>query len=306
VSRPCTWPKFVHAGRVIVAAPPSAALEFISKQVISARRFYLNLKPRSAGALTVICGGSEDCAEDFVIDRTTFPYWSVEFVAAGEGELTLNGKVHALAPGKLFSYGPNIPHRIRTARDPRLVKYFVDFIGAPSGKLLRMCGLAPGSCTQVTAIGDVRTAFDTLIRLGLQQDRQTERTCALQLELLMRTIARSKQTTVASERRARATFERVRQYMDAHFLEVSSVDEVAVACHLDSSHLSRLLRRFHSESPLRYLQRRRMQWAADRLQGSELLVRQIADELDIDQFQFSRTFKRVHGVSPTEFLKTRS
>jgi len=264
------------------------------------------MKPRSARELTVVCGGSEDCAEDFEIDRATFPYLSIEFVASGKGELLLGGKTHQLGPGKLFSYGPNIPHRIRTAREPRLVKYFVDFIGAPSVKLLKMCGLAPGGITQVTAIGDVRTAFDTLIRLGLQHDKQTERTCALQLELLLRTIARSKHTMVASERRARSTFERVRQYMDAHFLEVSSVDEVAAACHLDSSHLSRLLRRFHSESPLRYLQRRRMQWAADRLQGSELLVRQIADELQIDQFQFSRTFKRVHGVSPTEFLKTRS
>ena len=68
-------------------APPS----FISQQVTSARRFYLNLKPRATLSITVICGGWEECAADFVINRSSFPYLCVEFVAAGKGELILNG-----------------------------------------------------------------------------------------------------------------------------------------------------------------------------------------------------------------------
>jgi AraC-like DNA-binding protein len=290
----------------ITSATPSGSPEFLSSQVTAARRFYLNLKPRSARTLTVVCGGSEDCAADYVIERSTFPFWSVEFVAAGAGELTLAGKTHGLRAGTVFAYGPQVPHLIRTAREPRLVKYFVDFIGDPSVQLLRACGLKPGAVTQVAAVGDVRDAFDTLVRLGAQHDTRTERTCALQLEVLLHTIARSRQFSTVCDRRSRTTFERVREFMDSQFLDVSSVEEVARACHLDSSHMSRLVRRFHSESPLRYLQRRRMQWAADRLQSSTLFVREVADELNMDAFQFSRTFKRMHGLSPTEFLATRA
>lgn len=280
--------------------------EFVSQQVTAASRFYLNLKPRAARQLTVVCGGSECCAADYVIDRATFPYLSIEFVAAGSGELRLAGKSHLLRAGTVFTYGPRVPHLIRTAApQPQLVKYFVDFIGTPGLPLLRATGLNPGSALQVTAIGDVRNAFDTLIRLGLQHDARTERTCALQLELLICTIARSHPAAAGSDHRARGTFERVREYIDNHFVGISSIEEVTRACHVDSSHLSRLFRRFLSEPPLRYLQRRRMEWAADRLQESGRLVREVADELAMDPFHFSRTFKRVHGVSPMSFLQTR-
>ena len=85
-----------------VPEPPA----FVSAQVTDARRFYLNLKPRTATDLTVVCGGWEECAPDYTIDRKTFPFPSIEFVAAGRGEIILAGKRHELSPGALFAYGP--------------------------------------------------------------------------------------------------------------------------------------------------------------------------------------------------------
>lgn len=284
--------------------PPRGA-EFISRQVTAASRFYLNLRPRSARVLTAVCGGWEACAGNYAIDRRTFPYWSVEFVAEGQGMLDLAGCRHPLVPGTLFAYGPGVAHHLRTSPQARLVKYFVDFIGRPGYELLRSCGLLPGRVVRVEAIGALRADFDALIALGLRQDSLTERTCGLQLELLLHGIARSRRPASEGERRGRATFERVRGLMDTRFLEFSSVAELAAASHLDGSHLSRLLRRFDCEPPLRYLQRRKMVWAAERLRTSDVLVRQVADELGLDPFQFSRTFKRVHGVAPTHFLRRR-
>jgi AraC-like DNA-binding protein len=282
-------------------APPS----FLSPQVVSARRFYLNLKPRREAGLAVVCGGVEKCAADYVIDRKTFPYLSIEFVAAGHGTLVLAGKTHALSPGAVFAYGPTIAHVIRTdAADP-LVKYFVDFIGAAGRRLLAASGLAPGEVRPVTAIGDVRGAFDALIAAGLRHDRYTERLCVLQLETVFLTIARSRGAMSPNERRARMTFERCREFIDNAFLRISSVEDVATACRIDGSHLCRLFRRFHNESPFHYLQRLRMQWAADRLLSSDALVREVADELQIDPYQFSRVFKRIHGVSPMAFILSR-
>jgi AraC-like DNA-binding protein len=98
----------------------------------------------------------------------------------------------------------------------------------------------------------------------------------------------------------------VAELIDHDFLKLNSVDALARACHLDASHLSRLTRRFGQDSPLRLLQRRKMQWAAERLENSAQLVRQVADELGMDAFQFSRTFKRIHGLSPSAFLAARA
>jgi AraC-like DNA-binding protein len=278
---------------------------FVSQQVTEARRFYLNLKPRPTRDLTVVCGGWEECAADYAIDRPTFPFLSVEFVASGRGELVLAGQTHVLEPGTVFTYGPGISQRISTSPDQRLGKYFVDFTGGRAKKLLRDARLAPGAVVALGASTEVRHAFDTLVRLAASHDRHTARATALQLELLLLVIERASQPGTPSERRALATFERIRQHLDAHFLKLRSLEDAAAACHVDVSYLCRLFRRFHGEKPFRYLQRLQMQWAAERLHTSGRLIREVADELQIDQFQFSRTFKRIHGVSPSAFLNTR-
>lgn len=278
---------------------------FISTQVTAARRFYHGVENDSRHALRVICGGWEECAADYQINRDSFPYHSVEFVAAGEGELLLAGHTHALRPGVVFSYGGNVAHRIRSSATSPLRKYFVDFDGRRAGGLLTDVQLTPGSALQLTTSGEVKTAFDSLMRLAEARHRGVSEICALQLELLLLSIKYATEPVSPSERRALATFERCRQQIDADFLRMRTVDEAAEACHIDVSYLSRLFQRFHGVTPLRYIQTLQMQWAANRLRSTGYLVRQVADELGIDAFQFSRTFKRIHGVSPTEFLATR-
>jgi AraC-like DNA-binding protein len=284
-----------------VPAPP----EFVSQQVTAARRFYLNLNPRRTRDLTVVCGGWEECSADYAIDRATFAYFSLEFVAAGRGELDLGGKRCALEPGTVFTYGPGVSQNIRTSPTERLGKYFVDFTGERARRLLRECQLVPGTIIVLGASAEVRHAFETLLRIAAQHDRHTERAAALQLELLLLVVVRAMQPDTQSARRALATLERCRQHLDAHFLSLRTIEEVAVACHVNTSYLCRLFRRFHGEKPSRYLQRLQMQWAADRLRTTPRLVREVADELNIDPFQFSRTFKRIHGVSPSAFLTMR-
>lgn len=285
-----------------VPTPPA----FVSRQVTAARRFYLNLHPRAGRALTVVCGGWEECAPDYTIDRKTFPFLSIEFVTAGRGQLLLDGHGHSLEPGTVFTYGPGISQHIRPETGSTLGKYFVDFTGEHGRTLLRECKLAPGTCVQLGTPAEAHQAFETLIRLGAGHHRATARMCALQLELLLLALVRSTQPGSPSGRRSLATFERCRQHIDARFLSLATLEQAAAACHVDSAYLCRLFQRFQGETPFRYLQRLQMQWAAERLHTTGRLVREVADELRIDAFQFSRTFKRIHGVSPSSFLNARA
>jgi AraC-like DNA-binding protein len=286
-----------------VSGVPAPA--FISTQVTREQRFYLNLRPRTQAGLTVVCGGWEQCAPDYVVDRSDFPFLSVEFVAAGRGELVLGGRRQALEPGTLFTYGPGISQRITTDPRERLVKYFVDFSGARGRALLRECRLAPGAVVRVALITEVREGFEQLVRIGRRPGRYAARACALQLELLLLTVASSARSADVRSRRALTTFERCRTHLETNFIALETVEQVAAACHLDIAYMCRLFQRFAGTSPYQYLQRLKMNWAAERLHGSQRLVRQVADELRIDPFQFSRMFKRVHGVSPSEFLRLR-
>lgn len=286
-------------------APAPAPPSFISQQVVDARRFYLAAEPRQAGALTVVCGGWEDCAPDYLVDRATFPYYSFEFVASGEGEVTLGRADRPLRAGTVFSYGPGVAQRMKTSRERRLRKYFVDFAGARAKALLASCGLAPGSVVQIANSADVQLGLDTLIRMGSGRHPGVRRMCALQTEIVLLMIKHGTEPGTPDARRAFATFERCRQIIDAEFLGLRSVEQAARRCHVTSSYLSRLFQTFYGVGALRYIHQLQMQWAAQRLHSSDVLVRHVADELGLDAFHFSRLFKRIHGLSPSAFISTR-
>ena len=280
------------------------APDFLSRQVTTARRFYLDLKPSPRTPLSLVCGGWEECAADYAIDRGDFPYFSIEYVASGRGDVTLgDGKTRPLGPGSLFTYGPGVAQRIRTSADAPLGKYFVDFAGSRSRSLLAEAGLAPGTVRELGRTAEVRDALEILLRLGHERDAHTTRACTLQLELLVLIISRAMKPASPSEMRARETFERVKRHIDEHCLRLHGLAEAAAACRVNASHLCRLFLRYQGEPPFRYLQRQRMQWAAARLDRDGWLVREVAGELGLDPFHFSRVFKRVHGVPPSVFAR---
>src|SRR5687767_14780942 len=90
---------------------------FVSTQVTEADRYYLDLTPNRNAPIVVVCGGCERLREDYLVNRQTFPFLCVEFVAEGSGTLELRGKRYQLRPGIAFAYAPGIPHVIRN--DPR-------------------------------------------------------------------------------------------------------------------------------------------------------------------------------------------
>ena len=277
----------------------------MSRQVVQARRFYLEAGVRGREPLSVVSVGWEKCARDYVIQRETFPFLSLEYVAGGRGQLELDGHIHELSAGSLFAYGPGIHHRMQTDPSELLDKYFVDFEGPRALPLARELDLVPGRIRQYQHGLELQDAFERLIRLAGQVGLYTARACALQLELLMLSTRHAGGENTVESSRAFSTFERCRRHMEDHFLEYSTVETFADACHINLSYLCRLYRKFSGVSPYQYLMQVKMKWAANRLHGGEVLVREVADELGIDQFQFSRAFKRVHGVSPAAFIKIR-
>lgn len=289
--------------------PPQISAEplpsFMSRQVLQARRFYLEAGVREQQPLSVVSVGWEKCARDYLIHRDTFPFMSLEYVAGGQGRLELNGQTHALTAGSLFAYGPEIPHRMETDPNDLLDKYFVDFVGPNALPLMQELDMVPGQLRQYPRGLELKDAFEHLIRLAGQVGRYAARSCALQLELLLLSTRNAGGENTAGASRAFNTFERCRRHMEDHFLKYSTVEDFADACHINLSYLCRLYRKFSGVSPYQYLMQVKMKWAANRLHGGDVLVREVADELGIDQFQFSRAFKRVHGVSPAAFIKIR-
>jgi AraC-like DNA-binding protein len=285
---------------------PSAIPEFFSPQVGKARRFYLDLDPPRRRPLSVVCGGLEYCAPGYSICRKSFPYYCIEYVLRGKGEIKLGCHTHVLVGGHLFSYGPKVTHEISTNSGDPLVKYFVDFVGSQASELLTSCRLAAGNIARVFPADSLAPLFDELIQSGTQAGTNSADFCAKLLECIALKAAARTAPVKDTETRAFASYQHCRNHIEQHFIRLRTLEQVAAECRMNSAYLCRLFGRFDHQSPYKYLLRLKMNHAAMHLQQPGTLVKDAAASVGFgDTFHFSRVFHDMLGASPTEFRRLR-
>lgn len=292
--------------------PPRRLPAFVSRQVVSARRWFLNLRPARPDRqpeIAVVCGGCERVRADYFLDRSDFPYCCIEFVAAGRGTLTLRGRDHDLVPGSVFAYGPGIPHAIRTDPRARLRKYYVDFIGTAAVARMQAARIPAGSVLRVPQSREINEIFELLQQSGLTHSSHAPALCGQLLGVLLTKIAERGLRADDVDPKAFETYERFRVHLTREHRRFRGVAEAARDFQISTAYACRLFRRFDTTSPYQYLLRTRMNLAADLLArresgGDRMLVKQVAADLGFaDPYQFSRAFKRVLGVSPARFQR---
>lgn len=277
---------------------------FVSRQVVAAQRYFLDLRPSPGKPLAVVCGGEERVRADYAVCRDDFPYCCVEFVAAGRGTLSLGRLSTPIGPGSVFAYGPGIPHTIRTDRRRRLWKYYIDFVGRDAIHRLRAARLAPGSYVTVGRAREIREIFDLLQRCGLAHSTHSQALCTQLLGVLLTKLTEVVLPTAAADRVALATFERFQQFLTAERERLLSIEQAAGEFGISAAYACRLFRRFADTTPYRFLLAQRMNLAADLLTHDRLPVHEAAARLGFpDPSQFSRAFKRIAGVSPSTFQR---
>ncbi len=290
-----------------MSVPPSspavdpAAPRYVSRQVESSRLFWFD--PKDAGC-EVVSGGYECCRPDYRIDREGFEWHTFEFVVGGAGKLSIAGREVVLRPGVGYLYGPGVAHRIESDAEHPLRKYFVVFRGDAFERDLEELGLEPGVVMETTRMDAMSRALDEMIVRGERRSRWSQRLCGL-LHSQVLTMAKEDALDAGlADTRAFRTFRRVKDFIERHYLELSTLDEIARRSELDAAYLCRLFSRFQEETPYQCLTRLRMEHAARRLLETELSVKQVSEELSFsDPFHFSRVFKSVHRVPPSRFRK---
>jgi AraC-like DNA-binding protein len=215
--------------------------------------------------------------------------------------LTLGSVVHPLTPGTVFAYGPHLVHRITSSPTSSLWKYFVVFTGADGLRLLDQSGLKPGNAGHIAQPERVQWIFDDLINQGLGDHADRVRQCATILQYLILKIGELYRPADDSGAKAFATYERIRRHIAEEFETITCLSDIARTCAVDEAYICRLFRRFGRESPFQYLLHLRLNRAAELLQTTNSLVKDIAAQLRFtDAFNFSRSFRNAFGISPSE------
>lgn len=102
-------------------------------------------------------------------------------------------------------------------------------------------------------------------------------------------------------------FERAASYMNDHFNQPISLEQVAAYARLSKHHLSRLFPRYYGFSPIHYLRRKRVREALRLLRDTDLSATEIASSVGFDTLgYFGKVFREIVGMSPTDYRNQQS
>ena len=277
---------------------------FVSRQVQQATRYFLDLNPNIGGPLAIVCGGCERVKPDYLVQRADFPFFCVELIAAGEGEAILNGRRCVLYPGVVFSYGPGVPHTIRTSPERPMLKYYVDFTGVGASELLESATLPSGGHLHVNPVEEIIHVFDSLQRDSSSEHPVSGEICLTLLKLLALKIRERAVSAPSGEPKSLASYRRARQLIEQNGHLWRTAAEAAGHCGITPEYLSRLFATYGHTTPYKLMARIRLNRAAELLLDTNLKVHEVASELGFsDPFHFSRSFKALYGASPEQFVK---
>ena len=111
-------------------------------------------------------------------------------------------------------------------------------------------------------------------------------------------------TFVPTSRKSSKEAAIVRRYIDNHFKENLTLDDLAAVVHVSKYYLAHIFSREYGTSPINYLLSRRIQESTYLLTETGLTLSEIAGTLGFSSpSYFSQSFRKVQGISPMQYRK---
>jgi AraC-like DNA-binding protein len=253
-------------------------------------------------------------------------------VAEGTLLATIDGEERELQPGTFIFIEPGVEHEFRCydnvpVRLPHLhfdffprhdaAKVFVSF--KPAGELQTHRSLfrtpireeAPelrlDAVIQPLHYEPLLECLMNIIALQGQSSPAAlleQRGHVLQLIAMLLRVCRTREVS-KNPRHLRAMEEAMRLIRE-EFRQPLSLDDLAEAVHLSSSHFSSLFKEYYQSPPMQFLRNYRIEQVKHLLLTTDRTLTQIADECGFSSVHaLSRAFKDVAGMSPSDFLQGR-
>lgn len=235
--------------------------------------------------------------------KMPFPEWF--YVVSGSGHLEQANHYHRLVAGTIVCSDRGIVRKLWCEGDDELLvnilalnacdettERLADAMGAAT--IAYMATNGPAICG----------IFDAMIQCAANHEPLAYGICNTYLYPLLLTIKQGRLFRETETNQKLSTYYRCQRYIDEHFAETASVEEVADANAITPEHLCRLFKLYGGTSPHQYLLALKMNLAQTRLQTRDIPLKQIAHELGFSNASsFSKAFKRLQGVSPSDLRK---
>lgn len=291
-------------------------MEHFSKQVIDSRQVFIGFPKGKPNMFSLVSIGFEKCLPEFLVERASYPetgrsnseieFTTIEFIISGKGKLNFSDSNFNLESGSLFSYKTGEYHKISSSQNKPMVKYFM--VLAHSREIIIESKIITKQVhfQSIRDHGEIIELFELILSNANSGSVEGIAICNLLAQTVVLKTNELVNPKIEKQARAWDTYKRIHLHLRKNYFRIRTIEELANELNIDTAYLSRVFKRFHNESPYKFLIRLKMGHAASLLLSSRRLVKDIAFELGFENpFHFSRTFKSVYGVSPEKFLQNK-
>lgn len=231
------------------------------------------------------------------------------FVMKGKGTIFYDNEMREVTKGDIVIYNAGLPHREQSSDSDPLELLF---IGLDKVEITDMPfnHLIPSGYSIIYSTGDMedtfRAYFTTIVDEMAGKDKfyiEIAKNAAITLVMyLFRLINRYDDVSKMFE--YDSVINDVLKYVDSHYLEPISLDDIAAACHISKSYLSHMFSDIKKQTVTQYILDKRLANSKQLLEKTDLTVEEIALSSGFNNSSyFSRVFKEYYNMTPLSFRK---
>lgn len=227
------------------------------------------------------------------------------FITGGLGRFRVQREEFPVALHDLVVVNSNVPHTELSQTDNPMEYIVLGVEGLETAAGPNGCTLLHLHAEREEVMGDLKR----LLREARQDLPGGDAVCQNLLENILLLLLRREEFSLSDSPafpgpKGNRECGMVRRYIDNHFKENLTLDQLAALAHINKYYLAHVFRREFSISPINYLISRRIQESCMLLRDTDHTLSQITQILGFSsQSYFSQCFRRVEGVSPLEYRR---
>ena len=235
----------------------------------------------------------------------THNYMELFYIVGGKGQFLIQDQLYPVNANNLVIINPNVTHT-EVSVNAQPLEYIV--LGIEGIEL----SANEKSDGHFHILGHFESAeisgcLRNILREMKQKNTGHEDICQAYMEILIIRLMRNAALTVATDAQAASgncQCAAVKRYIDLHFKEALTLEQLADESHINKYYLSHAFKRQYGVSPINYMINKRIEESKYLLAETDLSLSQIAQLLGFSSLSyFSQVFRRTQSVTPMEYRK---
>lgn len=236
----------------------------------------------------------------------THHFTELFYVSSGEGRFLFRDRTYVIKTGDLVIVPPYVEHTEQSLPSLALEYYVAGIDGIAflpeQQKEEKHARIFCNFHDRMLA----GSLFEQMLYEARRQDHVSDQICQNLLKVLILRMIRSQKLVPVPIQTVRMTKEcaRIKEYLDANYAENITLDSLTSLTHMNKYYMAHSFSKYTGQSPIQYLNQRRLEAACALLENTDYSVSAVATATGFSsQSYFTQIFRKKFGITPVKYRK---